>query len=114
MRENKKGSNYKSNPQLKKRITGESSTSSQRYKNIRFDAQFRILDNQFSKGAYTMLQVSLITGIERANICRYVDKRRKANSIFLVRFGVCPITKHPRVGFYTTDYNLYLTQKRLK
>jgi hypothetical protein len=109
MKANKKGSTPKSTPQ---RITGESLTSKQRYKNIRFDVQELVLTNEFSKGIHTMKQVSVLTGIDRANICRFIAKRRKSNSIYLVRFGVCPITKCAGVGFYTTSYDLYLTHKR--
>lgn len=50
----------------------------------------------------TMLQVSIETGILRANICRYVGEMRKRNQIQIVHRGLCPITKH-RAGFLTTD-----------
>lgn len=50
----------------------------------------------------TMLMVSVETGIERANICRYVATLRKQGRIFLIRNGICPITKH-RAGFLTTN-----------
>ncbi len=49
----------------------------------------------------TMLQVSIETGILRANLCRYVSKFRKSDKITLVRKGICPISKH-RAGFYST------------
>jgi hypothetical protein len=76
-----------------------------------FDAQFKIFDRQFFKGIYTMKQVSIKTGFDRANICRFVAKKRNSNSIFFVRYGICPITKNAGVGFYTTNYDLYLKFK---
>ena len=49
-----------------------------------------------------MLSVSVETGILRANICRYVAEWKKEKKIKLVKFGICPISKH-RAGFYTTN-----------
>ena len=111
MNDNKKGINSKSNPNFKKRITDESLTSKQRYNNNSFDLQFKKLDQQFFKGVYTMKQVSIKLDIDRANICRFIAKRKKSNRIYLVRFGICPITKHTGVGFYTTNYDLYFNLK---
>jgi hypothetical protein len=67
----------------------------------------------FNSGIFTMKQVSVKTDIDRANLCRFVGKLKKTKSIYLVRKGVCPITKDI-AGFYTTNYNLYLTHKGLK
>jgi hypothetical protein len=50
----------------------------------------------------TMLQVARSTNIERANVCRIVDRLRRNNGIALVKIGKCPITRY-RAGFYTTD-----------
>ena len=47
----------------------------------------------------TMLEVSLETGIFRANICRYMARWKKGDRIILDRYGLCPISKH-RAGFY--------------
>ncbi len=60
-----------------------------------------------------MKQVSVKTDIDRANCCRFVSKMKRSNSIYLVRKGICPITKDI-AGFYTTNYDLYLTYKGLK
>jgi len=60
----------------------------------------------FSNGASkTMLQVSIETGILRANICRYVAVMKKQETIFLIKKGICPISKH-RAGFYTTNLDV--------
>jgi RNA:NAD 2'-phosphotransferase (TPT1/KptA family) len=67
----------------------------------------------FNRGIFTMKQVSVKTDIDRANVCRFISKMKRSNSIYLVRRGICPITKDV-AGFYTTNYNLYLTNKGLK
>jgi hypothetical protein len=54
----------------------------------------------------TMLMVSIETGILRANICRYVAKWQKSNSIHLLKHGFCNVSKH-RAGYYTPDTNLF-------
>ncbi len=56
----------------------------------------------FRKSPATMLMIARQTGIERANICRYVAEMRKADRIFLVRKGLCPITRHT-ANFLTTN-----------
>lgn len=66
----------------------------------------------FNRGIFTMKQASVKTEIDRANICRFVAKWKKTNSIYKVKTSICPITKD-RAGFYTMNYNLYLTHKRL-
>jgi hypothetical protein len=67
----------------------------------------------FERGIFTMKQVSVKTNIDRANVCRFIGRMKRSNSIYLVRKGICPITKDI-AGFYTTNYNLYLTNKGLK
>ena len=61
----------------------------------------------------TMYEVALITGIERANVCRYVAELRKSNSIAVVRLGICPITRHDRVQFLTTNPALFPQETQL-
>lgn len=53
----------------------------------------------------TMLMVAKETGIERANICRYVDIAVKLGTLFLVSYNLCAITLHV-AGYYTTDKSL--------
>ena len=57
----------------------------------------------FYREPVTMKQVTVTTGIVREHICRYVKTLKKANAIWLIRIGKCPITGHPRVQFLTTD-----------
>lgn len=61
----------------------------------------------------TMYEVALTTGIERANVCRYVAELRKSNSIAVVRLGICPITKYSRVQFLTTNPALFPQETQL-
>lgn len=53
----------------------------------------------------TMMMASMETGIDRANICRYVDVAVKLGSLFLINYGFCTITAH-YAGFYCTDKSL--------
>jgi hypothetical protein len=109
MEKKRKGSNAKRTPS-QNRITGESSTN-QRYKKQSWERQYKRLDIAFLKGIFTMKTISIKTGIDRANICRYIANRRQQNKVFLVKKDVCPITKVKNVGFYTTDFDLYCQTK---
>lgn len=66
-----------------------------------FAGQTKRVYKAFSERPKTMLQVATETNILRANLCRYIAKWKKQNRIELVKFGICPITKH-RAGFYYT------------
>ncbi|NEW84558.1 MAG: hypothetical protein GZ094_19630 [Mariniphaga sp.] len=81
------------------------SLSKQHCKDKHYQIQSKIIFAAFKTPA-TMLSVSIKTGILRANICRNVAHLRKTDSIHLVRFDICPISKH-RAGFYTTSESLY-------
>lgn len=111
MNKNSKGSTAKRTPS-KNRITGESSTK-RRYKKLAWDEQFKRLDIAFNSGSFTMKTVSINLRIDRANICRYIAKRRKENRIYLVKYGICPITKTNGVGFYTSNLELFNMLKTL-
>lgn len=64
-----------------------------------YTGQMKRVYKSFSERPKTMLQVATETNILRANICRYVAEWKKENSIELIKFGICPISKH-RAGFY--------------
>jgi len=108
-----KGSNAKRTPSQNHCSTGESGATTQRYKKQSWNEQFKRLDIEFSKGSFTMKTVSIKTSIDRANICRYISKRRKQNRIYLVKYGICPITKMAGVGFYTSNSELYYSLNKL-
>jgi len=55
-------------------------------------AQMKTVFSAFYDQPKTMLMVSVETGILRANICRYVAKWRKTNTISKVKTDRCTIT----------------------
>lgn len=66
-----------------------------------YTRQMKRVYKSFSESPKTMLEVAIETNILRANICRYVAEWKKENSIELIKFGICPISKH-RAGYYYT------------
>jgi hypothetical protein len=81
-------------------------------KDKHFEAQMKRVFAAFKRQPSTMLMVSIETGILRANICRYVAKWQKGNSIHLLKQGLCKVSKH-RAGYYTTDTNLFTPHPKL-
>ena len=77
-----------------------------------FEGQMKRVFAAFKRKPSTMLMVSIETGILRANICRYVAKWQKNNSIHLLKQGLCKVSKH-RSGYYTTDKNLFTQTLKL-
>ncbi|QIY83035.1 hypothetical protein HER18_05540 [Chryseobacterium sp. NEB161] len=75
-------------------------------KDKKISGQMTKVFNAFSTQPKTMKMVSRQTGIDRANICRYVAEWKEQNSIQEVRKGLCRITKH-RAGYLTTDPTLF-------
>ena len=73
-----------------------------RGKVIRFYTQKQRVYKAFLRQPKTMLQVATETGIERANICRYVAALKQEGNICLMYKSICPISKC-RAGYYTTD-----------
>lgn len=53
----------------------------------------------------TMLMVAKETGIERANICRFVSYAVRLGTLFLIGYNLCAITLH-MAGYYSTDRTL--------
>ena len=81
-------------------------------KDKHFEVQLKRVFAAFKRKPSTMLMVSIETGILRANICRYVAKWQKGNSIHLLKQGLCKVSKH-RAGYYTTDTNLFTQPLKL-
>jgi hypothetical protein len=77
-----------------------------------FEVQMKRVFAAFNRKPSTMLMVSIETGILRANICRYVAKWQKSNSIHLLKQGLCKVSKH-RAGYYSTDTNLFTQPLKL-
>lgn len=82
-------------------------------KDTKFRAQFQIVFNGFLKSPCTMKELSVITGIDRANICRYVRILRLACKIAIYKKVYCSITKH-KANSYTTNPELMPVSKQLK
>lgn len=76
-----------------------------------FKAQMTRVSHAFYERPKTMLEVSKETNVMRANICRYVAKWLESDEIDVIRYGVCPISKRCKVGFYTTDKDLFVNHK---
>jgi hypothetical protein len=81
-------------------------------KDKQFEVQMKRVFAAFKRKPSTMLMVSIETGILRANICRYVAKWQKSNSIHLLKQGLCKVSKH-RAGYYSTDTNLFTQPLKL-
>lgn len=73
--------------------------------NRRFRKQRKKVIIAFSKEPKTMLQVSIETGVLRANICRFIAQWQLEDAITLIRMGICPISKH-KAGFYSTNKDI--------
>jgi len=73
-----------------------------RTKHYQTKNQFQAIKNAFEGKSKTMLMVARITGIERANVCRFVSMMERKGQIYFVRFGFCSVSNH-RAGFYTTS-----------
>ncbi len=81
-------------------------TNKRQGKDKKISRQMTKVFNAFSTQPKTMKMVSIQTGIDRANICRYVAEWKEQNSIQEVRKGLCRITKH-RAAYLTTDPTLF-------
>lgn len=68
--------------------------------------QIALTDQQFYSVPQSMKMLSISTGIDRSNICRYVAKFQKLNKIAVYKRAVCAITKRV-VNFYTTNPELF-------
>ena len=79
-------------------------------KDNHFATQMQITYQSFKEHPKTMLQVSIETGILRANICRYVKIMRESNEMQILKLGRCPISKRSGVQFLTTDKGLFNSQ----
>ncbi|MDR1259181.1 MAG: hypothetical protein LBK65_07910 [Tannerellaceae bacterium] len=75
-------------------------------KDTHFDTQYQVVCQSFKERPKTMLQVSIETGILRANICRYIADMKEKGHIQVIRKGVCPYTRVV-AGFYSTDESLF-------
>ena len=82
-------------------------------KDKHFQNQFKITYDSFFSQPLTMKELSVLTGIDRANICRYVRLMRRAGIIKIFSKGFCRITKH-LANRYTTNPDLFPFDQQLK
>lgn len=67
--------------------------------NINLDAQYNIVKVWFENNIGTMKQCSVATGIDRANICRYVATMRNKGIMYFHHVGVDEVTGC-KAGFF--------------
>lgn len=67
-----------------------------------FNNQLKRTFRAFKEAPKTMKMVSVETGIDRPNICRYVAYLEKRKKITVVKKAKCLITKHS-AKYYSTD-----------
>lgn len=77
--------------------------------NTQFIKVFEELDNE----PQTMLQVSVKTGILRANICRHIRSLKNINHVAVTKVAKCPISGY-KANFYTTDRDLFPIELKFK
>lgn len=82
-------------------------------KDTHFQNQFRVVFEGFYKAPQTMKELSVKTGIDRANICRYCAQMRKQGKIAIFKKTYCSITKH-LANRYTTNPCLFPINSQLK
>lgn len=82
-------------------------------KNKHFHTQFQQTFEGFFRQPQTMKELSISTGIDRANICRYCRVLRAAGSITVYKKTYCSITKH-LANQYTANPALFPITAQLK
>lgn len=48
----------------------------------------------------SMRQLEVLTGIERPTICRRISELQEVGTVYIDHYGICPISKYPKVGYY--------------
>ncbi|MDR2475712.1 MAG: hypothetical protein LBD45_07620 [Bacteroidales bacterium] len=93
-----------------KTATEAAAISETQRKDTHFVSQYQTVYHSFKERPKTMLEVSIETGILRANICRYIAEMEEKGHIQVIRKGYCPYTRFV-AGFYSTDEALFTTPK---
>ena len=81
-------------------------TSQTKNKDTHFRTQYQIVYQSLLERPKTMLQVSIETGILRANICRYIAEMMDNELVQCLYKSLCPHTRF-RAGFYSTNKDLF-------
>ena len=90
----------------KKAVSSTANLPNDKGKDNEFRLQYQIVYQSFNERPKTMLDVSLETGILRANICRYVANMKDKGLIQLLYKKNDQHTKFT-AGYYTTDKRLF-------
>lgn len=77
------------------------------FEDTQIKKQFDVVYEGFYSTPRTMKELSVFTGIDRANICRYCKRLRMQGKIAVVQKARCSITKYS-VSKYTTNPSLFL------
>ncbi|MDR0940119.1 MAG: hypothetical protein LBN29_12390 [Mediterranea sp.] len=75
-------------------------------KDTDFISQYQVVFHKLMENPQTMLEVSMVTGILRANICRYIASMVNAGVAQMIYKGNDRFTHH-LAGHYTTDKALF-------
>ena len=67
------------------------------------ETQTKLVLKAFSKEPKTMLMVEVEIGVRRTNFTATLNRMKRQETIYLVKFDTCPISKHKNVGFYSTS-----------
>lgn len=68
--------------------------SKNKFYKFHYHTHFEALQAALSAGSYTMLELSKLTSIERANICRDIAKLRSADKVTKMGNFVCFVSLH--------------------
>lgn len=101
MKKQKNGAETTPTPQIPE-TEPKSSPAKEPNKGKDFIAQEKAVFESFYGRPKTMLEVSVETGILRANICRYLANWESSGQIKLIRSGFCSISLH-KAGRYSTN-----------
>ena len=71
-----------------------------------FTTQYLLTYNSFFQQPQSMKELSVTSGIDRANLCRYVRTMRLLKAIAVYKRSHCSITKR-LVNKYTTNPDLF-------
>lgn len=95
------------------KTSADASLGKRPYEDKHFEAQMKRVYEAFFSSPKTMLMVEEETGIRRPNICRYVSKWKKAESVKIVKLSVCPISKYNGVQYLTSNPILFPVSNQL-
>lgn len=93
--------------------TPSNSLHKRQSKDKHFQTQFKVTFEGFFKKPQTMKELSVSTGIDRANICRYCRTMRKAGTLAVYKKVYCSITKH-LANSYTANPEMFPINSQLK